>query len=328
MKKVFSFVLVLVLVLSIVVAEGTSSKPADDVTVITTEVEGLSIITDAKDKTALEEFDKLAACTAEGYFGQDVIARVKNLICSDDIEIREFMAVYVQGYEEEIGNVEVDITFPSIQEMINKAAILIGLKSNDATYSWKEYEAICADDGNLDVVFNSETLQRVQDESGLLVLIVPKDKGKPSKTVADMTYITTSAEDFVISVDAKDETALKELDKLKGSTTKAYFGEEMMNKVKKLLGKDEAVIAEFVAIYVENYKKEMGDIVADIIVPYTSKEGEKIAVLISPRNSDDGVYEWKEYLGIGTKDGSVEVEFDGEMLQEIQGHTGLLVLVI
>lgn len=148
----------------------------------------------------------------------------------------------------------------------------------------------------------------------------------PSKTVANMTFINNSTTGVIFRIDTTEETVLDEVNKLKRNGVNEYFGEEVMTKVHALLKKDQIVIVEHAALFVENYDLLMGDVVADITVPYKAGEGEQIVILISLKNGMSN-YVWKEYLGIGDKDGSVIIQLDSNLLSAIQKNTGWIVLM-
>ena len=173
MKKILSLTLALIFVLFLAaVAQGTASKTVKDMTIITTNAEGLIIYIDDEDEDALVELDKLMADGAEVYFGEEVMSKARELLEKDEVEVTEYAAIFVANYKEEMGDVVANMLFPTRVEEGRKAVMLIGLKNSEDEYEWKEYEAIGVEDGSMDVLFDGETLQRIQDETGMFALVL------------------------------------------------------------------------------------------------------------------------------------------------------------
>ena len=169
MKKVVSIILAIMLGL-VACAESVPSKTVEDMAIFTPEAEG-PYFEVVETEEADPEIEALAAAeTLEEYFGEEVIAKVKEITENEYPCVCEFMPIHAGGYTEELGDVKVNGKFASTFEKDAKVAALFGFVGAEEI-EWNVIEAVGLEDGSIDMIIPGDLLTRIQDEGAYFAVI-------------------------------------------------------------------------------------------------------------------------------------------------------------
>lgn len=189
MKKIFALFLALILAAA-AIADTVPSKTTDDMTTIATDAEGLVMYTKDNSAKAQAQLKALMNTTPEAYFGDSVMDKIEEAVKEGPVEVTEFTALFVENYDESMGDVTAHIEFATPVEEGDKAAVLVGF-DNGGDVEWKVFEAECTEDGAVDVVLDGETLERIENEGAYLALAISLAEPAETEVIAVKVPSTT-----------------------------------------------------------------------------------------------------------------------------------------
>lgn len=196
MKKFACMLLALVLCLTCAaaLAEDAPSKKTEDLARIEATAQELPedsgfvfrIIHD--DETVYEDrlvirdaqIEKLAeAESVEAYFGEEVDLHA--LVAAETLNVYEYDAIIVQGYDTSYGAVTVHLLLSTPYEAGEKVAVMIGLvtenENGETTVAWKVFEGVgiaaeqVEDMGSIEVELDAETVLAIENDIALLAIV-------------------------------------------------------------------------------------------------------------------------------------------------------------
>lgn len=194
MKKIVSLLIALVLCLTAVafaadspssskvtddlthaeVVSPTTSKVTDDMTYAET-IDGVKVILTADDETALAEIEKLAAAeSVDAYFAGAVtedseVADLAVMLEKEEYDVYELVAIAVEGYSAEMGDLTVLMHFPTEFEDGAKLVVMIGFVTVDGI-AWTAIEAE-GFEGAVLVTMKPETVVAIQSGEALVAIV-------------------------------------------------------------------------------------------------------------------------------------------------------------
>lgn len=183
MKKIIAIALTLVMLCGAVTVFAdtelvTPSKTTEDLTAIESTVEnpvaGKTVtVAAAEDQTVAEaELEKAAAAgTVEAYFGEEATKAIQAILGEGaEISLDEFLAVTVEGYEDEMGNVTVTAKFPTAYAEGEKVAVLIGTFDAEKNLTWNVVEGVGLEDGSVQFAMDAATAKAVAEGNALFAI--------------------------------------------------------------------------------------------------------------------------------------------------------------
>lgn len=208
MKKIVSFILVLVLCLSAVaLAEAVPSKNTSDMVTVELDAElnpqiptdsGLLVLPVLEEdeehaevyaeriEVCQEEIARLAEAVSsatdtsgvETYFGEVRDSQGNVIVLSEVLEaqalnVYEFMPLVVASYEETYGNVTVLFQFKTPYAQDERVLVLIGIMNVETEeMEWTAFEGVgVGEDGAVQVEFTPEILTMIQENIALLAVV-------------------------------------------------------------------------------------------------------------------------------------------------------------
>ena len=120
-----------------------------------------------------------SATTADAYFGKATDAQgtevsLFDMLGSETLAVNEFVAVYQNGYDASFGAVTVDMYFPTVYDVNEKVAVLIGVvtvaEDQTQTVQWFAYEGTVLPDGGVQVKLDAQSATMF--ENALLELAI------------------------------------------------------------------------------------------------------------------------------------------------------------
>jgi len=181
MKKIISLILVLVMAFAAaVVAENVSSPVIGDLTsidILTTLPAGNVLVIsedtsdDAKELVAAE-VEKMGDNTTEYFKADEAIAAV---IGEGEYTVDEMIELFVSGYEESYGEIEVAMSFITAYEAGEKVAVMFGILDetdiNNTEINWTVIEGVASESGAVVFTFTADQLIAAQEGTALIATI-------------------------------------------------------------------------------------------------------------------------------------------------------------
>ena len=168
MKKLLLVTLVVLLAFGAVSALAVPSKTVEDMVSFDT-----AVIYTAESEEAQQELETLIEEGTEAYLGDEVVAEAKALLESDEIEINEFMGIFVGEYDETMGDVNVKATFATPYEAGEKLCIAIGVSAEEG-YAWTLLEGTANEENTVEFLLPGELITELNANGGLLAVINAK----------------------------------------------------------------------------------------------------------------------------------------------------------
>lgn len=89
---------------------------------------------------------------------------------ADDLTVYELNGVACAGYEESMGDVAVEILFPTVFTADQQVAVVLGF-NNGETMDWAVLDASALENGDVEMTFTADMLTRMMSEVGMLLVI-------------------------------------------------------------------------------------------------------------------------------------------------------------
>lgn len=207
-KRMLSYVVILALVTTIclfavVQAESVPSISTGDMTDFEVKADNLpadakivvSTITPTEEKTeemqkkidlCNAEIEKLAQedVSIEEYFGELTNEEGEPIVLSEilgldeeteELNIHEFCPLTVSGYEEEYGQIGMELSFATVYPAGEKVIVMVGILKVDAngvqTIEWTVFEGIGTNAGSIEVEFTPEILLAAQEGTAMMAIV-------------------------------------------------------------------------------------------------------------------------------------------------------------
>ena len=172
MKKLLAIVLVVLSVFSVTVVASAAMSPLPDIHIdFYPDNPGANFwfkvsYDEARHKAANAELAKIAALEDQSeYFGA-AGEEAKEILGSDEIEVCEFAPVAAGNYKEEMGNVKLAISCPTVYAEGQPVAVLFGYDGD-----WRAFEGVGTADGKVEVTLDPEMVLEVQNTGKVLMAI-------------------------------------------------------------------------------------------------------------------------------------------------------------
>lgn len=167
---------------------------------------------------------------------------------------------------------------------------------------------------------------------GAVTVFADTELTVPSKTTGDLTSFEVVVENPVegkkvtMAPAAAQDAAEAEIKKAQeAKTLEAYFGAEVTNAIKAILGDDAALsVDEFLAISAEGYEDGMGNATITAKFPTPYAKDEKVAVSVGIFDAEKNLT-WTVFEGVGLEDGCVRFTVDPLTFAAIQVGGALLI---
>ena len=153
--------------LEVTVENPIEGKPVTAVSVNSQNAAQYKAQADAAEAEIAKAF---AAGTVEKYFGEETTNAIKGVLGdAEKINMDEFFAFVLNGYEEAMGKATFTVKMPTPFAADEKVAVLIGLVENGQA-NWTTFEGIGQADGSVQFTVEPELAQKIQQGVALMTV--------------------------------------------------------------------------------------------------------------------------------------------------------------